>query len=353
MVALKDYRALMNDMKLRIDDELSSFFNAKLEEANDPLTTKIIEMIRDFTMNGGKRVRPLLIVMGHDLFKKSDERVIKASISIELTQSYLLIHDDIMDQSDVRRGKPSFHIEAENRILKGVPGSKRIAENLAIVAGDLAESYSHEILFDSGLGKKEVLSASDELAKIVETTGYGQLLDIYSSISKDFAQEDLMRLHLWKTAKYTIEGPLLMGAKLSGKYENLESLSYFGLLLGVAFQLHDDVLGLFGDEKVTGKSIKNDVNEGKKTLLILKAIENSRDEDAEFIKRCLSSGDVSDEDFEALRKIVKESGSYDYSLEIMKKITEKSKEYLRSIEGDEEVKEFLLWFSDFIISRQH
>ena len=343
----------MNDVKLRIDDELSSFFSSKLDEANDPLSVEIVEMIRDFTMNGGKRVRPLLIIMGHDLFSKNDDRMLKASIAIELTQTYLLIHDDIMDQSDVRRGKPSFHVEAENRILKGIPGSKRISENLAIVAGDLAESYSHEILFDSGLGNMEVLNASDELAKIVETTGYGQLLDIYSSISEDFAQKDLMRLHLWKTAKYTIEGPLMMGAKLSAKYAGPESLSYFGYLLGVAFQLHDDVLGLFGDENVTGKSIKNDVNEGKKTLLMLKAIENSTPEDASFIRKCLASGDVSDEDFEKLRNIVRDSGSYDYSIEIMKKMIEKSKEYLKTVEGNEEIKEFLMWFSDYIISRKH
>lgn len=343
----------MNDIKLKIDKELDSYFEAKIAENSDPLSVKIIEMIRDFTTNGGKRVRPLLIIMGHDLFKKSDEKVLKASISIELTQTYLLIHDDIMDQSDVRRGKPSFHVETENRMLKGVPGSKRIAENLAIIAGDLAESYSHEILFSSGIGDKELLNASDELAKIVETTGYGQILDIYSAISEDFSQSDLMRLHMWKTAKYTIEGPLMMGAKLSGKTEGLENLSQFGYLLGVAFQLHDDVLGLFGNEKVTGKSIKNDVNEGKKTLLMLKAIENSPPEDAEFVRKCLASGNVSDDDFEKLRKIVKDSGSYDYSIETMKKMIEQCKEYLASIDGNSEVKDFLLWFSDYIISREH
>ena len=145
----------------------------------------------------------------------------------------------------------------------------------------------------------------------------------------------------------------MMGAKLAGKTEGLENLSQFGNLLGVAFQLHDDVLGLFGNEKVTGKSIKNDVNEGKKTLLMLKAIENSPPEDAEFIRKCLASGNVSDDDFEKLRKIVKDSGSYDYSIDTMKKMIGQCKEYLASIDGNSEVKDFLLWFADYIISREH
>ena len=335
-----------------IDRELDSFFKMKLEECRDQVSRDIVARIRDFTMNGGKRVRPILTVAGYNLFQEFDQRIIRASISIELTQSYLLIHDDVMDQSEIRRGKPSFHAGIRESIPQGTSDRKRLSENLAIVAGDLADSFANEAITRSGFGHRETLQATDLLSEIVEYTGYGQLLDINSTMDEEFGQKDLMRLHLWKTAKYTIEGPLMMGAALSGSEKNLKPLSYYGYLLGLAFQLQDDILGLYGDEKTIGKSVKNDVNEGKKTLLMIKAMEYSPEHES-FIKKCLKNGNINDDDFEKLKNIVKSSGSYDYSINTMKKLAEKSKSYLETVEGDQETKSFLKWFADYIITRQN
>lgn len=349
----RDYKSLMLDLKSKVDGQLEEFFREKMSSSWDSLTTTVVETIRDFTMGGGKRLRPILMILGHNLFKTEDQRIVKASLSMELTQTYLLIHDDIMDQSELRRGMPSFHIDISKRLqLKG-KDSARLGENLAIVAGDLADSYSHQILFESGFGSEQVTSANAELSRIVETTGYGQLLDVYSSIHDSFGQNDLMRLHLWKTAKYTIQGPLVMGAILSGTKNDYSYLSHYGYLLGVAFQLHDDILGLFGEESKTGKSIKSDVNEGKKTLLMIKALEKSSPNDRNFIRECLSSGSVSDTDFERLQELVKSTGSLDYSKSIMQKLVAKSKDYVEKLEGDQNVKDFLNWFADYIISRKN
>ena len=335
-----------------IDRELERFFNLKMEGCRDQVSRDIVGRIRDFTMNGGKRVRPILTIAGYNLFSKFDEKIVKAAISIELTQSYLLIHDDVMDQSDIRRGKPSFHADLRESLPENTYDRKRLSENLAIVAGDLADSFANEAITRSGFGHRETLQATDLLAEIVEYTGYGQLLDINSTMDDKFCQGDLMRLHLWKTAKYTIEGPLMLGAVLSGSEKNLQSLSYYGYLLGLAFQLQDDVLGLYGDEKTLGKSVKNDVNEGKKTLLMIKAVENSP-QDAAFINACLNSGNINDEDFERLKDIVKSTGSYDYSIKTMKKLAEKSKSYIENVDGDIEIKDFLRWFADYIITRKN
>lgn len=343
----------MTEKKKKIDLQLEEFFRDKMSTNWDSLTSTVVETIRDFTMRGGKRLRPILMVLGHNLFSKEDERILKASISMELTQTYLLIHDDIMDQSELRRGMPSFHIDIKERLGLKHNGAVRLSENLAIVAGDLADSYAHQSLVDAGFGPRETLDANAELSRIVETTGYGQLLDVYSSIHESFTQNDLMRLHLWKTAKYTIQGPLVMGAILSGTDLNYSFLSHYGYLLGVAFQLHDDILGLFGEEEHTGKSIKSDVNEGKKTLLMIKAMENSDRNDRDFIMKCLASGNVSDSDFNRLKEIVRDTGSLDYSREVMNKLVSRSKEYISRIEGDREIKSFLDWFADYIISRKN
>lgn len=348
---MEDYKTFMLKTKKKIDHQLEEFFRKKVSGNWDSLTSTVVETMRDFTMRGGKRLRPILMVLGHDLFTDEDDRIVKASISVELTQTYLLIHDDIMDQSDLRRGMPSFHVDIRDRLKLSGKDSGRISENLAIVAGDLADSYAHQALFDAGFESERALRASVELSGIVETTGYGQLLDVYSSMSESFAQNDLMRLHLWKTAKYTVQGPLVLGAILSGTDRDYSYLSHYGYLLGVAFQLHDDILGLFGEEEVTGKSIKGDVNEGKKTLLMIKAMENSGPKERKFIHDCLSSGNISDADFRKLQELVRSSGSLDYSRKIMDKLVSRSKDYIRKLDGKKEIREFLEWFADYIIKR--
>lgn len=347
----KDHVTFMKTMKDRVDRELELFFKEREGDSLDPVCRNINGHIRDFTLNGGKRLRPILVVLGHDLFAEPDEKVYRASISMELTQTYLLIHDDIMDQSEIRRGHPSLHIAVSKKLGDHVTDKKRISENMAIVAGDLADSMAHQALLGCEMNPAEVLDANMELSKIIEMTGYGQLIDIDSANNLDFGQSDLIRLHILKTARYTIEGPLMMGAVLSGTRKDIKPLSYYGTLLGTAFQLHDDILGLFGEEAETGKSIKSDVNEGKKTLLMLKAMEYS-EEDRQFISECLSSGNVSDADFARLRKIVKDSGSYDYSRQLMQRMISKSKEYLKQVEGKAEIKEFLNWLADYIIERK-
>ncbi len=347
-----DQSSFMKDLKGRIDRELEQFFKEREKDSLDPVCKNVTEHIKAFTMNGGKRLRPMLIVLGHDLFSPHDDRVYRAAISMELTQTYLLIHDDIMDQSEIRRGKPSLHVAVRNQMPEHVSDSRRISENIAIVAGDLADSLAHQALLECGMNPSDVLKANMELSRIIEMTGYGQLIDIDSATNDSFGQRDLLRLHILKTAKYTIEGPLVLGAMLSGTEEDIKPLSYYGTLLGTAFQLHDDILGLFGDEAETGKSIKSDVNEGKKTLLMLKAMEYSGEEDRRFIKKCLSSGDVSDQDFLELRKIVRDSGSYDYSRKMMESMIEKSKEYLSQVNGNQDIKDFLKWLAHYIIERK-
>lgn len=342
----------MLEKRKMIETSLGEFFDAKLKDISNPFIADLVTKIKGFTLNGGKRVRPILVQMGHNLYSKDEEGIVLASASIEILQTYLLIHDDIIDQSDYRRGKPSFHKQVESVILKRSPDAKRIAENLAIVAGDLAESYAHQAILESGVPTKQAYLASLELSSIIEKTGYGQLIDIESPFNENFNEESLMNLHLWKTAKYTVQGPLKMGAILSGTERDITDLLDYGDSLGIAFQLQDDIIGLFGDESVTGKSVKSDVNEGKKTLLMLKAMELSSRAEAEFIKECLKSGNVSDSDFEKLKGIVTRTGSLDYSSRMAADLVKKAKQHLNRIDGDPEVKNFLDWFADYLVNRK-
>ncbi len=343
----------MLSYKEEAEKELNTFFDSRLSQKSDPTVRAVVEMIRDFTVLGGKRIRPILVMSGHDLFAEHNQNIVRAAISFEISQSYFLIQDDVMDQSERRRGRPSFHMEAWKKFFSNAPGERRIADNLSIIAGDMAESYSHQVLLDSGFPPERLLEANRELSMVFETTGEGQLIDVMSPYMDDFGPTDLMRLHMWKTSNYTVAGPLRMGTILSGNQQYLDQINSFGSLIGVAFQIQDDILGLFGDEETVGKSAKSDVNEGKKTLLMLKAMENGTGEEKDFISGALKHGDVSDQDFVKLRKIVEDTGSLDFSVKISRMLVDRGKKYLEQVKGNPEILKFLDWVADYMIRRKY
>ena len=347
----ENYKKQLDELRERINQKLEDYFEFKLDECNNEIIYDIIVKLRQFTMNGGKRIRPILMIMGYKLFAGIDEKIINASISIEMAQSFLLIHDDIMDQSDMRRGKPSFHKAVENSLNR--EGMARIAENIAISGGDLIDTFSHEALLRSGFSIENLIDADFEFSKIIEDTGKGQILDIYSALEEVYSEERLLKLHFLKTARYTIQGPLLMGALLSGNKKYLDQIREFGKNAGIAFQLYDDLLGLFGEQEKTGKSIKSDVNEGKKTLLMIKAYENSDEQTRKFIDQCLNNGDINDSDFEKLRRIVQDTGSLEYTKKKIDEYNNLARSSLSKIEGNRDVIEMLDFLLEYLIKREN
>ena len=338
--------------KNKINFNLEEYFQYVSDEVKDAHMKKIVTELRNYTMNGGKRVRPILIAIAYRMFGGAGDEIYRAAISIELSQSFFLIHDDIMDRSDLRRGFKSFHRKVEE-MLGDIKDKEHMAEALAIVAGDLAVDYSFDALNRSKFPLDIKYMAMGELIEIIRTTGYGEGLDMFSSAGVKLRMNDLIRLHLRKTAKYTLEGPLVLGSYLAGRNENLHALRSYGNLVGLAFQLHDDVIGLFGTQEEIGKPPKSDVNEGKQTLLMIKAIEKSGEKDRKFIEKCLNSGDINDEDFEKLKNIVRDTGSYDYSRWLIEKFIESGKRYADRIDGNMEQKQFLKWFADYLVSRKY
>ncbi|EQD53522.1 Polyprenyl synthetase, partial [mine drainage metagenome] len=141
---------------------------------------RLIGQIADYTIQGGKRIRPILVVCGHNLFRKPDPEVYKAAISLELTQSFFLIHDDIMDQSNLRRGMPSLHKVLE-RDFAEMRESRRMGENIAIVAGDIAMTYAYESLNETNFDDRIKNKAMKELISITKITGYGEGIDMLTT----------------------------------------------------------------------------------------------------------------------------------------------------------------------------
>ncbi|MBW2993114.1 polyprenyl synthetase family protein, partial [Candidatus Woesearchaeota archaeon] len=298
----------LENLKQKIDRELRLFFEKRITEAAkiDVSAKEMMEFLRDYSLRGGKRIRVAMIYYGYRCFRKNKEKeLLKAAICMELIQSSFLIHDDIIDCDDLRRGGLTLHKSYEKKYK-----NKHFGESMAIIAGDLILTLANQTLAYSDFNKKDKLKAISKLNQVIHKVIYGQALDILSGIKKSMNEKDVLNIHYLKTASYTVEGPLHIGALLAGaKQKDLDVLSEYAVRIGKAFQIQDDILGLFADAKKLGKPIGSDIKQGKKTLLILRALENGTKAQKAFIKKHLGNEKIKKKDIEKFRKIIKDTGA--------------------------------------------
>jgi geranylgeranyl diphosphate synthase type I len=354
-----DIHDLLARYQRLINERLAAFFDAKLAEAAriSQHVREIVLGAKEYTLRGGKRLRPIFCIYGYQCLNDANiDAIIDASISLELMQSYLLIHDDIMDEDELRRGKTTFHILCQRYCERqfGATKSHKFGENVAIIAGDLLEAYGEEVLATAPFKSEYVQKAVGAYANIVKNVGYGQILDLMAEREGSFNEAEILTIHRLKTASYTIEGPLHIGALLAGATDaDLRILSDYGIPLGLAFQIQDDILGLFGSEEKTGKPVGSDVREGKKTLLILKALERCTAAEKDVILNALGNERVAVKEIEAVREIVRETGSLEYSRRMVAEMTAKAVAAIHGSEFRGAAKDFLVQVADFIGKREY
>ena len=310
-------------------------------------------LLKEFSMRGGKRIRPALLYHGYACFAKPHDEVLNASLSIELVQSYFLIHDDIMDKDDLRRNGPTIHKSYENIFQKKrIKDSKHLGLSLAICAGDLACALANQILANTLFSPHEKSRAFAKLNTMIAKVIHGQVLDVSFPYRKNLTEQDLLGMYALKSATYTVEGPLHVGALLAGaKTQNLRQLSAYAIPLGIAFQIQDDILGMFGTEKQIGKPVTSDVEHGKKTLLILNALEKGDTRQKKFIDSVLGRK-CSSNQHEQLKKIIVETGALGYCKDYSKNLVMKAKSALLKIRLRNEGKQFLFGIADYLIQRE-
>ncbi|MFT4303147.1 MAG: polyprenyl synthetase family protein [Candidatus Woesearchaeota archaeon] len=331
---------MFKDIK-EIENNLKLFFRIKKKEAksfsNDIF--KAISYLEDFTMRGGKRIRALLMILGYQAAGGKDlNSILKVSICPELVHSFLLIHDDIIDDDDIRRNGYTVHKSFQKKY------SVKSSSDLAMITGDICLCYGLEPLIDSNFNSSFKIKAINKLGKIIKNTCYGEFMDVVS-VKNNTSIKDIQKVHEYKTAKYTISGPLQLGAILAGSNDKiLNVFDKFGLYLGLAFQLKDDILGIFGNQEKLGKPIGSDIREGKKTLLVLKA--NSK-----YINRRLGKK-VSLQELNKIRKILIQSGSLEYSEKLIKKLINKARKVLADNKIPKKEKQILFEFCDYLNKRE-
>jgi geranylgeranyl diphosphate synthase type I len=278
--------AVHGTRQIDLDQELTSAVEAALAAyladrrsaaaRLDPLFGQATRSLDAFVMGGGKRLRPTFAWWGwRGAGGEPDSRmagsVIRAIGALELVQACALIHDDLMDASTTRRGRPTVHVEFTSRHRtagwQGRP--EQFGAASAILLGDLALSWADDLLRGSGLPTDALRRVGEPWdAMRTEVLG-GQFLDVLHQATGDPTEHAALQIDRFKTAAYTVERPLHMGAAIAGAGpELIDAYRRFGADVGVAFQLRDDLLGVFGDPEITGKPAGDDLREGKRTLLL-------------------------------------------------------------------------------------
>ncbi|GAA0567366.1 polyprenyl synthetase family protein [Paractinoplanes ferrugineus] len=302
-------------MRSRVDKALGAFLGEQRARLSgiDPALAEVSDALEAFVLGGGKRLRPAFAYWGYRGAGGVDgDAAVAAVAALELVQASALIHDDLMDRSDTRRGEPSMHRRFEKMHRQAAwrgPGGL-FGESAAVLLGDLTLVWSDEMLHTSGLGPQELARARPVFDEMRTEVTVGQYLDVLTQATADTSLERAGKVARFKAAKYTVERPLLLGAAIAGAPAAVSAAyTAFGLPLGEAFQLRDDVLGVFGDPSRTGKPAGDDLREGKRTYLIAAAFGALDDGAWAELDKGLGDPSLTDEGVERLRALIRDSGA--------------------------------------------
>lgn len=298
------------------------------------------------SFDGGKYIRGTLVKLGLELSYPSNfsnPSVLKIAAAFEILHTSLLIHDDIIDKSLIRRGKPTLHSAFKN---------SHYGISQAICLGDIGFFIAAKIISETNLKENIKNKILSYFSQVTLDTILGQMLDIKSSYEKIKKEKDVLTIQRLKTAYYTISGPLSTGAMLGKENANqLKAIKKFGENLGIAYQIKDDMLGIFGDEKIIGKPIMSDVAENKNTLLIVYALKKATKKQKQFLQKYYGNKNINKKQLEEIKDIFIKTGSFDYSQEKVKKYSRKAEDTILSITKNRKHQNYLLQFSKFIIDR--
>ena len=304
------------DLRSRVDkslDDLLAHQADVLDQVGDDLAP-LMDAIADL-LRGGKRLRPAFCYWGWRGAGGGDvPEIVTVAASLELFQAAALVHDDVMDGSDTRRGQPAVHrrIAALHRRHRWLGSPEDFGVAGAILAGDLCLSWCDEMYAGSGLPFEDLARGRAVFDRMRTELMCGQYLDMLESAQESTTVERARHVILYKSAKYSIVQPLLLGGTLAGATaELLSTYDAYGRALGEAFQLRDDVLGVFGDPAVTGKPAGDDLREGKRTVLVAMTLDRCSPAQAAQLRAGLGDPHLGPEGVDALREVIVSSGALD------------------------------------------
>jgi geranylgeranyl diphosphate synthase type I len=274
---------------------------------------------------------------------------------VELIHFFLLIHDDVIDRDIKRHGGNTINFTYQKLAKRIFPQkeSEHFGNSMAIVIGDMVNALGNRVIYSSGFDSDLVVKALKKLQDITSYTVIGQMEDTYLQNKGKALEKEVLKMYEYKTARYTFEGPLQLGAILGGADNNtLDKLAQFSVPLGIAFQVRDDILGIFGSGRKTGKPIGSDIEEGKQTILLVKALEKADKKQIQKIKKILGKKNLNKQELESFQKIILETGALEYANKLISDKIKESKEIMKGINLNSESKKMFLSLADYIGKRE-
>lgn len=336
------------NLRERVQKALAVFLTARRHQLMeiDPALAPVAETIEAFVLNGGKRLRPAFAFWGYRAAGGADsEEAVAATAALEFFQASALIHDDLMDKSATRRGEPAVHRRfATLHHDAGWRGpSEDFGASSAILLGDMCLVWSDELLHASGFDPIALGRARPIFDAMRTEVTAGQYLDVLAQATGDVSMRRASTIARFKSAKYTVERPLLIGAALAGAPPEIhDAYSEFGLPLGEAFQLRDDILGVFGDPRITGKPAGDDLREGKRTYLVAAALERATPVESQRLRAELGDPGLTDAGVRDLREIMINTGALARTESRIEKLTGEALRVLSAIPLDQAATEVLV-----------
>ena len=331
----------------RIDECITEFYRNRVQEAGSVLERELYSELGEYCTRPGKRVRPLLVLLsfhGYAPLYAKGRRVHDIAAAVEMMHSFLLIQDDVIDCSPLRRGGASLHVKMHERFAGGA-FNESIGNDTALIMADVLFANALEIINAVSLGKTIKERFMQVFSMTYERTAFGQILDILYSLPRKIEPGSTVPRQIGelKTAYYTIYYPLLMGYVLTGRYSRreMERIRDFSLPLGLAFQIRDDILGVFGSEADIGKSADSDIREGKLTELVQSTADAlTGTQRKEFVRR-FTAKQKKRSDISYIRKMIVQSGALERAREKHAGLIEQSGSVLPALSLKKEYREIL------------
>ncbi|MBU1167222.1 polyprenyl synthetase family protein, partial [Patescibacteria group bacterium] len=289
-------------------------------------------------------------------FSRANKDLIRVSTFAELVHAELLMLDDIMDNSDLRHGVPTVHVQEEKRLARRYGTAKEELRlhgiSNGILGGIILAHVSMVEVAKGHFGSQRLLELISYYNQKIVETAYGQFIDLESSSKKKVSRAEVERIHLYKTAKYTLETPLCGGAILAGASSaEIKKISNFAIPLGLAFQIVDDLLGAFAETDKLGKPAESDLAEGKQTYLTLEAEKNLHGQEKQEFQKLLAKRKVNRHDLAVFRKILIETGAKKVSEDLAKDYLDEALLKLAKTSYGQKTKSRLQNMASYIVER--
>ena len=344
--------------KPKINDAIGSIFDKIIDELKNKFLIDYYSEMKDYFLAGGKRIRPLLTIAAYNgITNTTEDENIVPSVGIEFLHNATLIHDDIIDKDNFRRGKPAFHYKFAQYHSKYQFKKMNAADfgtSIGIIGGDTAFIVGSTAYFNKNFSMDLNLNSIRYYRQAFTEVIHGVLIEIDMVNQKKLSMDEYINMTSLKTGAL-IEKSLLIGASYAElQKEYIPSLSTYCVNLGIIFQIIDDILGTFGDEKVTGKPTDGDIREGKHTCLLIEAMNNLDAKKKEYLVNLLSKTEMSEGEVKEVRDLFKEADVISSCKKLASKYYEEASdalEKLKPVVNESEI-EFFENLLKFVLERK-